>query len=213
MLEINLILRKTPKYWKLFSNKLYETAEVKKSSFFLFSTMHKGNHNFSNFFSPFLFHTWNLFSTVLFSLFLVTTLHVMSLLWVKKLRLGEKNLLQFVPEVRTGKSSPCSVPAWFYLQLLAGSYLPTIVVEIKNPWVLAASPVSLMWSSLKMSLIFSTHIFTAASAVLYKHDTDPPILTVEQSTPFGFYKSKLENPFGFYKGILAYSALSVLQFL
>lgn len=110
-------------------------------------------------------------------------------------------LLLFVLEVRTGKSAPCSVPAWFYLQLLPGSYLPTIAVEIENPWVLAASPVSLMWSSLKLSLIFSTHIFTAASAVLYKHDTNPPILTVEESTPFGFYKE-----------ILAYNALSVLHF-
>lgn len=161
--------------------------------------MQKGNHRFSNFLSPFLFHIWKVLSTMLFSLFLVTTLHVMIFYeWRNQDFVRKTYFLLFVLEVITGKSPLCSVPAWFYLQL-AGSYLPTIVVETESPWVLPASPVSLMWSSLKLSLIFSTHIFTAASAVLCKHDTNPPILTVEECTPFGFCK-----------GVLAYSALSAL---
>lgn len=163
--------------------------------------MQKGNHRFSNFLSL-LLHTWKVLSTMLFSLFLVTTLHVMIFCeWRNQDFVRKTYFLLFVLEGRTGKSPLCSVPAWFYLQL-AGSSLPTIVVEIESPWVLAASSVSLMWSSLKLSLIFSTHIFTAASAMLCKHDTNPPILTVEESTPFGFYT-----------GILAYSALSVVHFL
>lgn len=103
-------------------------------------------------------------------------------------------LLLFVIEVRTGKSPhPQFLPVFAHIN----SYLPAIAAEIENPWVLAASPVCrqyLLWCDLLWSYVWSfqyTGIFTAASAVLYKHYTNPPNLTVMilQSRDFSLQRS------------------------